>query len=172
MERTPEADPRFLHQSGGEDPERQPPTVRRESGGPDYTAGALRSGFMSRPCPKCGAPVVMTPKRLEHSRYLCNKCSASVVREWGERNRERFLASARRRVKKYQAAHPERRPSPEAKSTYDRSHRLMQKYGITAAEYDSRLAAQSGGCALCASQDPKNQFGFFHVDHCHQSGRV
>lgn len=41
--------------------------------------------------------------------------------------------------------------------------------GITAEEYDLRLAAQGGGCAICGAT-PKTRR--LHVDHDHKTGAV
>lgn len=41
--------------------------------------------------------------------------------------------------------------------------------GITEAEYDERLAAQNGGCAICGATPKKRRL---HVDHDHKTGHV
>ena len=44
----------------------------------------------------------------------------------------------------------------------------FEKYGITADQFHAMCAAQGGVCALCR-RPPSKQF---HVDHCHETGRV
>jgi len=47
-----------------------------------------------------------------------------------------------------------------------RNYHLVQRYGITAAQYDAMLAAQDGRCALCRERLAE------HVDHDHVFGNV
>lgn len=49
--------------------------------------------------------------------------------------------------------------------------RLKRTYGLTLEDYDRMLAEQNGGCAICATATPGGP-GRFHVDHCHNTGRV
>jgi hypothetical protein len=48
---------------------------------------------------------------------------------------------------------------------------LRRYYGITLAEYQDILEAQNGRCAICGTDVPGGK-GVFHVDHCHNSGKV
>ncbi len=45
--------------------------------------------------------------------------------------------------------------------------RRFIQYGITQEWYDKTLAEQGGGCAMCGSTDPKNDWNTFHIDHNH-----
>lgn len=54
----------------------------------------------------------------------------------------------------------------------DRDYLLKVRFGIDSATYDRLLAAQGGGCALCGSTNPGGRWTSFHVDHCHDTGRV
>jgi hypothetical protein len=58
---------------------------------------------------------------------------------------------------------------------HTRERHLLRKFGITQAEYDRLLLKQCGTCALCdvtpGTQKAKYK-QFFHVDHCHDTGRV
>lgn len=47
-----------------------------------------------------------------------------------------------------------------------------KKYGLTDADYSDLFARQEGRCALCRTDKPKGRFNVFHVDHCHETGRV
>ena len=50
--------------------------------------------------------------------------------------------------------------------------RLKAKYGITIEDYEQMLAEQ-GGCAICGAAEPFGRSNrYFHVDHCHTTGRV
>ncbi len=53
-----------------------------------------------------------------------------------------------------------------------RRRRLLADYGITAEDYDARVAAQGGGCAICGDDGSTSRGGLLHVDHCHGSGAV
>lgn len=57
--------------------------------------------------------------------------------------------------------------------TFDirRSKRLEREFGITAEEYDRRLAEQGGRCAICLGP-PRGRWKRLVVDHCHTTGRV
>jgi len=49
----------------------------------------------------------------------------------------------------------------------------LRPYGMTPQQYESRLAAQGGCCAICGSADNgDSRFETFYVDHSHESGAV
>ena len=52
-----------------------------------------------------------------------------------------------------------------------KNQRLRKKYGMGLNEYVQLLKEQNYGCAICKTLEPKGQGGF-HVDHCHETGRV
>jgi hypothetical protein len=52
-----------------------------------------------------------------------------------------------------------------------RSMRLKHTYGITREEYDLKLQEQDNGCAICKSDKPGGNGGFY-VDHNHTTGQV
>jgi hypothetical protein len=48
---------------------------------------------------------------------------------------------------------------------------LIKKYGLTLEEYDAKLEAQGGACAICGSTEPRGRWNrHFAVDHCHETG--
>jgi hypothetical protein len=53
----------------------------------------------------------------------------------------------------------------------DRSYAacLKRNYGMTLEEYEERLAAQGGRCAICRDEPTKKRL---HVDHNHQTGVI
>jgi hypothetical protein len=52
-----------------------------------------------------------------------------------------------------------------------RSTHLKSKFGITAEQFDEMLQLQNHCCAICMSPTPKGR-GTFHVDHCHETGKI
>ena len=60
---------------------------------------------------------------------------------------------------------------------YQRRYSLKRKYGIALEEYEKRLAAQGGVCAICKtdkrSRDIRTNNGrMFPIDHNHKTGKV
>jgi hypothetical protein len=56
---------------------------------------------------------------------------------------------------------------------YKRDYHLRTTYGISYEEYQKRLAAQGGGCAICGGMDSGNSKSErLPVDHCHETGAV
>jgi hypothetical protein len=53
-----------------------------------------------------------------------------------------------------------------------RGRQLLRKYGITLADYDAMYAEQGGECAICETVETDVVKGRFHVDHCHETGKV
>ena len=80
------------------------------------------------------------------------------VGQWRKDNPERYAAYQKKR-----------RSRPEVKAA-DRAGHLKRKFGLTPVEYEAKLAAQGGGCALCGRQPgPGRQLD---IDHDHTSGAV
>ena len=53
----------------------------------------------------------------------------------------------------------------------DKDRKLKKAYGIGYAEYLNMLEAQNGCCAICGTNDTGNRKAF-HVDHCHDTGKI
>jgi hypothetical protein len=64
-----------------------------------------------------------------------------------------------------------RKANSEKSAAYTRNRDLQRKYGLSVAGFDEMLAAQNNRCALCSTDAPGGK-GTFHVDHCHDTGRV
>ena len=47
---------------------------------------------------------------------------------------------------------------------------LKRNYGISVDEFDSMLESQGGKCNICKTSTPNGKG--FHVDHCHQTGKI
>lgn len=58
---------------------------------------------------------------------------------------------------------------------YQAERTLRRKFGMTPADYDAMLEAQSGGCAICGTTDGMVHRGRVQrlpVDHCHKTETV
>lgn len=101
----------------------------------------------------------------------CRACKYADKREWEKRNTERVAAAQNRRRRQDPGRHratvrKHYRDNPEHYRNYN-----LARYGITAAEYDARLAEQGGGCACCGATSNRNGKRLF-VDHDHETGAV
>ena len=138
-----------------------------------------------RSCTKCGERKPLAEFYVRQSTGAVNPWCRACYREW---HRNRYAPQGdetdsprpcavcgvnftpkQRRAAMYCSAECKNR-SPK-----HREKHLRRKYGITSADYDAMLAAQGGRCALCDAT-PETQRAkyktFFHVDHCHDTGRV
>ena len=60
-------------------------------------------------------------------------------------------------------------------SVYDRIEwpsKLRRIYGLEIEDYHRMLEQQDHGCAICGTKDPGSRCRNFHVDHCHETGKV
>ncbi len=103
----------------------------------------------------------------------CKACTAAKRRARYRKDPAAEIA----RVKAWQQANAarlndyrrRRRQDPGVKRR-DRDGHLRRRFGITIEQYESRLEAQGGGCAICGRGEPDG--GSLHVDHDHDTGRV
>jgi len=124
-------------------------------------------------CP-CGATFVVSP--VGRPTYLCVPCRArrkvdySKVRQRRarEENSEVLREYHRKKTAEWRARNPDyRHPyTPEQR----RAQKLRRKYGLSVAEYESLLAGQGGGCAICGRSCSSGRR--LAVDHCHRTGMV
>lgn len=77
------------------------------------------------------------------------------------------------RMRAFNQANPELKRE-KAKAEYQRNRdtyaeqNLRGKHGLTIQQYETLLAAQGGGCAICGSTNAGGRWGErFHVDHDH-----
>lgn len=63
-----------------------------------------------------------------------------------------------------------REENPGQIKAYLRAWNLKTKYGITIEEYDAKLLAQDGKCAICS--DPPTATRKLAVDHDHATGAI
>ncbi|HEX2737134.1 MAG TPA: endonuclease VII domain-containing protein [Acidimicrobiia bacterium] len=125
-------------------------------------------------CKKCGEVKPLADFYNETSgrdgkRATCKLCESATRRRWYQANSERAIA----RSLQWQRDNPERykayQRAYQRDTDKDREYHLQRKFGLTQAEYEQRLAAQEGGCAVCGDRPGKTSL---HVDHDHDSGAI
>lgn len=60
----------------------------------------------------------------------------------------------------------------ERLAAYMREFSLKKHWNMTQKEFDDRLAAQGGVCAICKKSHWMGRGNKPHVDHCHASGKI
>jgi U3 small nucleolar RNA-associated protein 14 len=55
---------------------------------------------------------------------------------------------------------------------YCRNYDLKRNYGITSEDFDNMLKEQNSVCEICSRKNPNSKHNRFHVDHCHETGKV
>lgn len=86
--------------------------------------------------------------------------ATEYMRQWREKNREKFNQQAR----EYRARHR------EAVNERSRRAHYVAKYGITVERKQAMVSGQGGKCLICAEAFRSSRAT--HVDHCHKTGRV
>lgn len=87
----------------------------------------------------------------------CKKCAYEFHEAWRIKNKPRAAADAKR----WRANNKERAADHGRKNLYD----------LPMGAFEQMLASQDGKCAICERTEAGGR-GAFHVDHCHDSGKV
>lgn len=87
----------------------------------------------------------------------CRTCCGTLHDQWRRKNLPAAAAAGR----KWRAENPER----------SKDHGRKKNYDLPLGTYDRMLAQQNGKCAICFAESAGGK-GAFHVDHCHDSGKV
>lgn len=126
-----------------------------------------KSGKRCYPCDHQGRKARTAPPPYEPDRE-CARCRvskpASAFHRVGPGHRRAQCNECRAATRGSRKG--EERPSRKSQR---RRHYTLKGYGITAKQYDTMLAQQGGGCAVCGTAPDGKRL---HIDHCHQSGRV
>lgn len=88
----------------------------------------------------------------------CKKCRNAKYEKYRVRSKEEMA----RRSREWRAKNPER----------TRDYFLKMNYGAEPGTYDSLLAAQNGGCAICKKGETGGRGKHFRLDHCHTTGII
>lgn len=86
----------------------------------------------------------------------CRECQSVVAKRWRQEN----LAY----LKEYKAQRFATRPARDKWNGH-----LIQRYGITADQYEAMAQEQKGVCAICYEPPARKRLS---VDHCHGTGKV
>jgi hypothetical protein len=120
----------------------------------------MQSSQQTKICTNCGEDKPLSDYWMRKSRIggqpasRCKPCSVEINRQWRKANPD----------------YEKKRYASSIKET--REKHLVRKYGVTLDDYDKMLTAQNGCCAICAKPEKNEKHGVFHVDHCHDTGRV
>jgi len=85
--------------------------------------------------------------------YRCIACDKAARATYKERNREKFLQTAR-------------------------EVNWRMRFGMEPEDYDRMFEEQNGQCAICGSENPNGATSKstktrnFSVDHCHETGKI
>lgn len=96
------------------------------------------------------------PEKTGHSPYTCKQCGADLPKL--KNGRRSYCSAQCREIWQYHDRQANHR------------RRWLKQYGLTVAEFDAMLAAQSGTCAICSRADHTARN--WCVDHCHATGVV
>jgi hypothetical protein len=107
----------------------------------------------------------------------CKECCRKRAEKWNTLNKKRHIANVRAYNKKYHKEHRAQikqwyaRVSKQPSFREDTYFRTIKRhYGISRQEYESLLATQGQGCAICSRRSHSHKH--LAVDHCHTSGKV
>ncbi|MGV8972244.1 MAG: endonuclease VII domain-containing protein [Rhodoglobus sp.] len=129
-------------------------------------------------CSRCHRDKPLSEFRLLKAGNLtshCKACAKEYLNAWRIKNAS---ALQERRRLRYESRTDEERDARRAsdRAAYGRNaenqrdKRLMSLFGIGLAEYNERLAAQDGQCAICGERCSSGRR--LAVDHCHKTGAV
>jgi hypothetical protein len=88
----------------------------------------------------------------------CNRCGQ--VRQLDGFHKQHTRPDGRRSICK------------ECLSAQARPYLLSKRFGLSESDFSALLASQGNGCALCGVAKPGGRWENFHVDHCHETGKV
>lgn len=136
----------------------------------DEEIAAARAKAGGKTCPRCKTWKPHTEISSQRSSPTgfggyCLPCEAAHIEEW--RNKDRAAFNARTRATMQLPINRERA----------RNRRLLDRFGITAAEYDRMYEEQNGLCAMCGKPETRVMKGaedphMLCVDHDHETNRV
>jgi hypothetical protein len=128
-----------------------------------------------KPCKKCGETKPLSEfyraaGMRDGYRSECKVCHLAQQKLWYQANRQRAIASVKRwQQENKERLHEYRRGYRRRRKVEERNAYLPCTFGMSNADYDTLLAGQAGGCAICGKRPGTISL---HVDHDHESGEV
>ena len=113
-----------------------------------------------RICARCKQPKQLTDfyqRKVKGKTYPGSYCKPCTLEDQRERRQAGYKAPNRLT------------PEENTRKAWLRRLRIL---GITEDQYLAMLEAQGGRCAICRDDVPWSRSGTWHVDHCHDSGKV
>jgi hypothetical protein len=126
-------------------------------------------------CKKCGESKPLSEYyratgMKDGHRSECKDCHKAKQQIWYQANREHSIAQVKRwQQENKEHLHAYRREYRQRRKAEERDAYLRRTFGISQADYETLLAKQGGGCAICG-KPPGNTA--LHVDHDHETGKV
>lgn len=105
----------------------------------------------------------------------CNRpsCGVEITDAWWARLADRVYCSWEcRRFDMNRLKQLRRRDTVPEQKEYERTAKLMAKYGLTHEDYLRLLKEQDGKCAICRTDNPRQRSEHFHIDHNHETGEI
>jgi len=120
----------------------------------------LSSG--EKECPKCGQTKPLSEFHKSSAtvhgyQVYCKPCNSARHDAWRRQNLAKMAEDQKRR----------RQADPGRWHEYG----LKKSYGLERGAFARMLQEQNGCCAICGTDKPGGK-GRFHVDHCHDTGKV
>ena len=123
---------------------------------------------MNKICSKCkiDKPTMeFYPRKYPNGKMTtmshCKKCATVIHNKYYHKNSRRLNDIRNKQWDRYY----------ENNMSYYRK-KCLSRYGMTPEDYDTLFKNQEGKCKICSSASPGGKYKFFHVDHCHTTGKV
>jgi hypothetical protein len=130
-----------------------------------------------KPCKQCGVTKPLDdfyrhPTARDGRRGQCKACILYRASLRYQDDPEKF----KERTRLYRESNPDqlreyKRRRKEKTREWCRT-RLLRQYGLDEGEFDAMAAAQGDRCAICETDTPGGAHNVWHIDHCHDTGRV
>jgi hypothetical protein len=113
-------------------------------------------------------------KRADNKNKVLNKCKKCIIKQQKEfyaKNPERQKQIQQKGYKKHKDKRREAsRKWHENNPKAAKSNKLKKKYNISIEDYNTLLEKQNNTCAICQQENKHKRA--FHVDHCHETGKI
>lgn len=119
----------------------------------------------------------MSAKERQHRYRAKHRQRRMAEQRWRYANdpeyREKAKKASREHGRKYAAEKLAYNRMWNAENPHRKAeNHLKNAYGLTRTQYEKMFSDQGRKCAVCKTDNPKNTFNPWHVDHCHRTGKV